>query len=118
MPATYVDQVQKLDIRSMMSAALKAYPSDHYTVCWDVSGWCALGRSQVAQPSDKMVACIQLNRTPDKGATLPWCGQVTVSVVQPDGRSCEQTLWLSAARSRARRWRWRTVCPYSGQSVA
>jgi hypothetical protein len=43
---------------------------------------------------------------------------VTVSVVQPDGRSCEQTLWLSAARTRARRWQWITVCPFSGQSVA
>jgi hypothetical protein len=49
MPATYVDQVQKLDIRSMMRAALKADPSDHYTVCWDVSGWCAPARSQAAQ---------------------------------------------------------------------
>jgi len=74
MPATYVDQVQKLDIRSMMRAALKADPSDHYTVCGDVSGWRALGQSQAAQPSDEMVACIQLNRTPDKGATRPWCG--------------------------------------------
>jgi hypothetical protein len=118
MPATYVDQVQKLDIRSMMRAALKADPSDHYTVCWDVSGWCAPARSQAAPPSDKMVACIQLNRTPDKGATLPWCGQVTVRVVQPDGRNCEQTLWLSAARTRARRWQWITVCPFSGRSVA
>src|SRR6266851_232112 len=52
MPATYVDQVQKLDIRSMMGAALKADPSDHYTVGWDVSGWRALARSQAARPSD------------------------------------------------------------------
>ena len=116
MPATYVDQVQKLDIRSMMAAAFKADPSDRYTVCWDVSGWRALAPNQAARPSDKIVAGIQLNRTPDKGATLPWCGQVTVSEVQPDGRRCEQTLWLSAAR--ARRWRWTTVCPFSGQSVA
>jgi len=118
MPATYVDQVQKLDIRSMMGAASKADPSDHYTVGWDVSGWRALARSQAAPPTDKIVACIQLNRAPDKSATLPWCGQVTLNVVQPDGRSCEQTLWLSAARSRARRWQWTTICPFSGQSVA
>jgi len=118
MPATYVDQVQKLDIRSMMGAAFKADPSDHYTVGCDVSGWRTLAQGQAARPSDKMVAGIQLNRTPDKGATLPWCGQVTVSVVQPDGRRCEQTLWLSAARTRTRRWRWNTICPYSGRSVA
>jgi hypothetical protein len=118
MPASYVDQVQKLDVRSMMAAAFKADPSDHYTVCGDVSGWRALAPSQAAQPSDEIVAGIQLNRTPDKSATLPWCGQVTVSVVQPDGRSCQQTLWLSAARTRARRWQWVTVCPFSGRSVA
>jgi hypothetical protein len=118
MPATYVDQVQKLDIRSMMAAAFKADPSDHYTVCWGVSGWRALAPGQAARPSDKIVAGIQLNRTPDKSATRPWCGQVAISVVQPDGRSCEQTLWLRAARTRARRWQWMTICPFSGRSVA
>ena len=89
MPATYVDQVQKLDIRSMMAAAFKADPSNHYTVGCDVSGWRTLAQGQAARPRDKMVAGIQLNRTPDKSATRPWCGQVTISVVQPDGRSCE-----------------------------
>jgi hypothetical protein len=83
MPATYVDQVQKLDIRSMMGAAFKACPSDHYTVGCDVSGWHALARGQAAPPTDKIVACIQLNRTPDKSATLPWCGQVTLTLQLP-----------------------------------
>jgi hypothetical protein len=39
MPAAFVDQVQKLDIRAMLAAAFKAGPSDHYTVYYDGSRW-------------------------------------------------------------------------------
>ena len=88
MPASYVDQVQKLDVRSMMAAAFKASPSDHYTVYRDGSGWYAAAENQAGQPAHQLVARIKLDRAPANGAPRPSRGQVLLTVVQPDGRSC------------------------------
>ena len=113
MPASYVDQVQKLDVRSMMAAAFKASPSDHYTVYQDGSGWHAAAESELGQPTHALVARIKLDRAPANGAPRPSRGQVLLTVVQPDGRRCEQALWLIAVPTKTGRARWTTVCPYS-----
>src|SRR5213595_635736 len=82
MPASYVDQVQKLDVRSMMAAAFKASPSDHYTVyCRDGSGWHAAAENQAGQPAHALVARITLDRAPANGAARPSRGQVLLTVV-------------------------------------
>jgi hypothetical protein len=112
MPATYVDQVQKLNIRSMMAAALKAGPREQYTVCQDASGWHSVA---AARPGNEIIARITLNRPPAKGASPPWGALVTLSVVGPDGRCREQALWLLATPTRFGRWRWTARCPYSQQ---
>ena len=112
MPASYVDQVQKLNIRSMMAAALKAGPREQYTVCQDASGWHSVA---TARPGDEIIAQITLNRPPAKGASPPWGALVTLSVVGPDGRCREQALWLVATPTRLGRWRWTARCPYSQQ---
>src|SRR5881392_3465697 len=91
MPASYVDQVQKLDVRSMVAAAFKASPSDHYTLYRDGSGWHAAAESELGQPAHQLVARIKLDRAPG-GAARPSRGQVLLTVVQPDGRRCEQAL--------------------------
>lgn len=108
MPASYVDQVQKLNIRSMM-AAQKSGPRDQYTVCRNASGWHSVA---TARPGDEIIARITLNRPPAKGAS-PWGALVTLSVVGPDGRRREQALWLVATPTRLGRWRWAARCPYS-----
>jgi hypothetical protein len=50
MPATYVDQVQKLDVRSLMAAAFKSRPGHHYTVYRDAEGWHAADRVRCPRP--------------------------------------------------------------------
>ena len=110
MPASYVDQVQKLNMRSMMAAALKSGPRDQYTVCRDASGWRSVA---TPRPGDEIIAQITLNRPPAKGASPPWGALVTLRVVGPDGRWREQALWLVATPTRLGRWRWAARCPYS-----
>jgi hypothetical protein len=112
MPVRYVDQVQKLNICSMMAAALKAGPREQYTVCQDASGWHSVA---TARPGDEIIARIRLNRPPAKGASPPWGALVTLSVVGADGRCREQGLWLVATPTRLGRWRWTARCPYSQQ---
>jgi hypothetical protein len=112
MPARYVDQVQKLNIRSIMAAALKAGPREQYTVCQDASGWHSVA---AARPGREIIARITLNRPPAKGASPPWGALVTLSVVGPDGRCHEQALWLVATPTKLGRWRWTARCPYSQQ---
>lgn len=114
MPARYVDQVQKLDIRSMMAAALKAGPSEHYNVYQDGSGWHAATDPQVVSQARDLVAYIKLDRSPAKGAAR---GQILLTVFQRDGRSCEQALWLRAEATPRGRTRWVTLCPCSHQSA-
>jgi hypothetical protein len=113
MPATYVDQVQKLDIRSMMAAAFKARPSDHYIVYWVGSGWHPAADDRAVPSGSGLVAYIDLDRPPAKGGPPPSCGQVFLRFLQPDGVKCEQTLWLTAVPTRNHRSRWKTFCPYS-----
>ena len=115
MPASYVDQVQKLDVRSMMAAAFKASPSDHYTVYRNGSAWHAAAESELGQPAHQLVARIKLDRAPANGAPRPSRGQVLLTVVQPDGRSCAQALWLVAVPTKTGCARWTTRCPYSRQ---
>jgi hypothetical protein len=118
MPARYVDQVQKLEIRGMMAAALKATPSEHYTVCKDGSGWHSVPDHQATAPGHEIIARIILNRAPAKGAGPPWGALVKFSVVGPDGRCREQALWLVATPTRLGRWRWSATCPYRHQSAS
>jgi len=113
MPATYVDQVQKLDIRSLMAAALKASPSDSYAVYRDEGGWHPAAGPDLLPSAHQLVARLVLDRAPTKGGARPSGGQVLLSMVLPDGITCEQTLWLVAVPTRNGRSRWTTFCPYS-----
>src|ERR1700676_5371204 len=99
MPARYVDQVQKLEIGRMMAGALKATPSEQYTVCKDASGWHSVADRQAAA-GHEIIARITLNRAPAEGAGPPWGALVKLSVVGPDGRRREQALWLVATPTR------------------
>src|SRR5437868_3386276 len=65
---------------SMVAAAFKASPSDHYTVYRDGSGWHAAAESELGQPTHALVARIQLDRAPG-GAARPSRGQVLLTVV-------------------------------------
>jgi hypothetical protein len=89
-------------------------PSNHYAVYRDGSGWHAAD-NQVVQPAQELVARIQLDRPPAKGAPRPSRGQAIVTLVQPDGRSREQALWMLAGLTKTRRSRWTALCPYSRQ---
>src|ERR1700694_3484799 len=110
MPARYVDQVQKLEIRRMMAAALKATRREHYTVCKDASGWHSVADRQAAAPGHEIIAHITLNRAFAEGAGPPWGALVTFSVVGPDGRCREQALWLVATPTRLGRGWWWATC--------
>jgi hypothetical protein len=115
MPATYVDQVQKLEIRSMMAAAFKASPSDHYVVYQDGSGWHPAADHRAVPSGPGPVAEIYLDRAPAKGGLRPSRAQVFLKLLQPDGFKCEQALSLIAVPTRKRRLRWATFCPFSRQ---
>jgi hypothetical protein len=116
MPATFVDQVQKLDVRSLMAAALKARPSHHYTVYRDGVGWHPADRSALP-PAPELLASIALDRPPVKGDPPPSSAQVILRVLAPDGRHYEQMLWLKATPTRNGRLNWTTFCPYSRRAV-
>jgi hypothetical protein len=113
MPATYVDQVQKLNIRSMMAAALKAKPNIHDILYWDGSGWHAAAENHHVPSGCGLVAYIHLDRA--QGGARPSRGQVFLRLLQPDGSKCEQALWLIAVPTKTGRPRWITCCPYNRQ---
>jgi hypothetical protein len=115
MPATYVDQVQKLNIPSMMAAALKATPSDHYALYQDEAGWHSAAASDLWPSAHQLVARIELDRAPVKGGARPSFGPVVLTIIQPDGHNRGQALWLIAARTRNGRTRWSTMCPSSNR---
>jgi hypothetical protein len=111
MPATFVDQVQKLDVRSLMAAAFKARPSHHYTVYRDADGWHAADRNALP-PTPELLASIAVDRPPVKGEP-PRSAEVILRVLAPDGRQYEQMLCLLAAPTRNGRLSWSTFCPCS-----
>src|SRR5947209_3376296 len=115
MPATYVDQVEKLDIPAMMAAAFKTSPSRHYTVYQDNSGWHAATKNEVLPSGCNPMGYITLDRAPAKDGARPEFGQVLLKMLQRDGRTCEQALWLIAAPTTNGRMRWSTMCPYSNR---
>jgi hypothetical protein len=118
MPAAFVDQVQKLDIRAMLAAAFKAGPSDQYRVCCDDSGgWHPATDRTAGPPVHELVADITLDRPPAKGELPRSWGKAKLKIIQPDGRSCEQVLWLIPTLTRNGRLNWTTLCPRSDRVV-
>jgi hypothetical protein len=117
MPATHVDQIQRLDIRAMLAAAFKARLSDHYTVYYEGNRWHPAADHKALPRAPELVADITLDRSPTKGELPRSWGQVKLKVIQPDGRSCEQVLWLIPALTRNGRLNWTTLCPCSDRAV-
>jgi hypothetical protein len=115
-PATYADQVQKLDVRSLMAAAFKARPSHHYTVYRDADGWHPADRSALP-PAPELLASIAVDRPPLKGGPPPSSAEVILKVLAPDGRQYQQMLCLLAAPTRNGRLSWTTLCPYSNRAT-
>src|SRR3954467_3680298 len=71
MPATYVDQVQKLDIRSLMAAAVKAGRSHGYAVYRDEGAWHPAAGPDLLPSAHQLVARLVLDRAPTKGGARP-----------------------------------------------
>jgi hypothetical protein len=115
-PATYADQVQKLDVRSLMAAAFKARPSHHYTVYRDADGWHPADRSALP-PAPELLASIAVDRPPVRGGPPPRSAEVILKVLAPDGRQYQQMLCLLAAPTRNGRLSWTTLCPYSNRAT-
>jgi hypothetical protein len=111
-PATYADQVQKLDVRSLMAAAFKARPGHHYTVYRDADGWHPADRSALP-PAPELLASIAVDRPPVRGGPPPRSAEVILKVLAPDGRQYQQMLCLLAAPTRNGRLSWTTFCPCS-----
>jgi len=115
MPATYVDQVEKLDIPAMMGAAFKASASQECALYRDEAGWHPAAASDLWPSAHQLVARIKLDRASAKAGARPEFGQALLKMLQRDGHPCEQALWLIAAPTRNGRTRWSTMCPYSNR---
>ncbi len=111
MEIVYVDQVQKLDIKSLMATALKAGHTDNYRLTVTMNNW-----PQSQENGNRLTIDIVLNRPPGS-ATAPLWGHMLLKFVLPDGGEREQMLLLWGTPATRRSWRWRATCPYRREHV-
>jgi hypothetical protein len=113
----YVDQAQKIDFRRLMAKVLKAGRTDRYFVTYPLNKWPPIPGLGEGERGDQLTATITLDRAANGPATEPLSGQLLMRFYLADGRKIEQMLLLKGTPATARSWRWRTVCPHSGELV-
>jgi hypothetical protein len=114
MPATYVDQVQKLDIQSLMAKALKGAPADKYAFTIPMETWPPVE----GQPDGHLLGIeIVLQRPQAVPANMPRAGDVLLKFTLPDAGKRQQILLLEGVPATRSSWRWKTICPYSYEHV-
>ncbi len=114
MPPTYVDQVQKLDIQRLMAKALKVARADKYAFAIPMGTWPPVR----GLPDGHLLQIeIVLQRPEDVPANMPRAGDVLLKFTLPDGGKRQQILLLEGVPATRSSWRWKTICPYSGEHV-
>jgi hypothetical protein len=114
MPPIYVDQVQKLDIQSLMAKALKGAPADKYAFTTPMETWPPVE----GQPDGHLLGIeIVLQRPENVPANMPRAGDVLLKFTLPDGGKRQQILLLEGVPATRSSWRWKTICPYSHEHV-
>ena len=115
MPPTYVDQVQKLDIQSLMAKALKGARADKYAFTIPMETWPPVrGLPDGNLLADRDRACN------DRKMSRPICralGDMLLKFTLPDGGKRQQILLLEGVPATRSSWRWKTICPCSGEHV-
>jgi len=117
MTKIYVDEACRLNIRSLVSAALKADCRDGQLLTRKVPLWVERDRSWAERPDNHLTARVTLNQSIDCTPTEPISGQVLLGFVQADGRKSEQMLSLTGVPIGKRQRRWLAECPLTGKLV-
>jgi hypothetical protein len=114
MPATYVDQVQKLDIQSLMAKALRGARADKHAFAIPMGTWPPVR----GLPDGHLLQIeIVLQRSPQGGADAPLVGDMLLKFNLHDGQKREQIVLLEGVPATKSSWRWKTICPYSHEHV-
>jgi hypothetical protein len=113
----YVDEACKLNIRSLVSAALKADGEEGELFTRTTPLWVERDRSWAERPDNHLTAKVTLKPPTDSAPTEPISGEALLTFVQADGRKCEQMLSLTGVPIGRRQRRWRARCPLTGKLV-
>ena len=108
----FVDQAYKLDIRSLVAAALKRGANP--VLRKQTPLWLEPGRPWEERPDNHLIARVEIAQVDQADQAR---GQATLNFVQADGRKSEQMLLLRGVRSKNGRVGWRAVCPLTKQLV-
>jgi len=108
MQPIYVDQVQQLDIQSLMTGALREARSDKYALTVEMENWPQIK----GQPdSNRLIIEVQLNRPTNVPATVSISGHMVLKFTMPDGRKREQWFQIEGVPSGKGSWRWKVAWP-------
>jgi len=108
MQPLYVDQVQKLDVQSLMTRAVSKVRADSYALTVAMEKWPQIQ----GQPDSNLLTIeVKLDRSTDVPATEPISGGMVLKFTMPDGRKCEQWLQMEGVPSRKRGRQWKVVWP-------
>jgi hypothetical protein len=104
----YVDQVQKLDVHSLMTKAVREVRGDSYALTVAMEKWPQIQ----GQPDSNILTIeIKLDRSTDVPATDSISGGMVLKFTMPDGRKCEQWVQIEGVPSRKRGRRWKVAWP-------
>jgi hypothetical protein len=104
----YVDQVQKLDIQSLMTKALKDAGATRYSLTVRMDDWPQIE----GQPdSNLLIIEVQLDGSTNVPATVSVSGQMLLKFTTPDGQDLGQWLRIVGEPATKASRRWRVVWP-------
>lgn len=114
MEPTYVDQVQKLDIRKLMARLFKSARTNHYVFTMAMENWPPVE----GKPDGNLLGVeIVLERAAIAPAAEPLAGNMLLKFTLPHGLEREQMLLLEGMPATKASWRWKTRCPFNGKQV-
>ena len=114
MDSTFTDQVAKLDVRSLMARVLRVARAETYDVRLPMKNW----PSAEARPDGHLLQIeIVLQRAEDVPANMPRAGDMLLKFTLPDGQQREQMIFLVGVPATKASWRWKAICPFSGEHV-
>jgi len=104
----YVDQSQKLDVQSLVTAALKQPGAIHYSHTVRMDDWPQI----TDQPDSNLLAIeIDFDRPLAMPAIEPVFGLMRLWFTTPDGRQSGQHLRIMGQPTTKASWRWKVVWP-------
>jgi len=111
----YLEEALKLDVRSLMAAAMKSGKQSAYVIAISCPTGQVICRDLRDSPDRVATASITVN-WPTK-ASDPVSGGIFLNYRGWDDRAAEQTVYLSGMPAKVGGWLWRVTCPETRQQV-